>query len=198
MFSSIFIFSITNFLYFSWTKGYFGMVLFMFNNIFFIKKKNIFLLIFITLLLSIKWTNCLVILIFLLFHSLLFLNYSKKIKFFLSIFFVIFSILTLFLYQDFLLGEINRFRIGQWDADGQLIKPEKIELNFFMFFELINSLKRFFFQSGFFQVENTTQVFVLFENILIIFILFIVIVKSSELNKKEELFFGWVSLWLLL
>ena len=155
---------------------------------FFIKKKYIFLLIFITLLLSIKWTNCLVILTFLLFHSLLFLNYSKKIKYFLIISFLIFSILILFLCQDILLGQINRFRIGQWDADRQLIKPETLELNFFIFFELINSLKRFFFSPDFFQVENTTQVFVLFENILIILILLIVIVKSSELNKRRALF----------
>ena len=87
-----------------------------------------------------------------------------------------------------MLGQINRFRIGQWDADRQLIKPETLELNFFIFFELINSLKRFFFSPDFFQVENTTQVFVLFENILIIFILFIVLVKSSELNKRRAFF----------
>ena len=160
---------------------------------FFIKKKYFFLLIFFGLLFSIKWTNSLVLLFFFFAHAVLFSEFQKKLKiyFILSLIFLMF--LFLFSYEETFLFHLNKTRVGQWAAGGQFSNPDIIGFNLNIIFELLESLKRFFFSPNFHQVENSLQLFVLFENLLSIGILFIVLVKSSELNKRRAIFwFGFL------
>ena len=159
---------------------------------FFVKKKYFFLLIFISLLFSIKWTNSLVILFFLFAHTILFAEIQKKLKIFLILFLTLLMLLFFFSYADTILINLNKTRAGQWAAggQGQYLEPDIIYFNFEIIFQLLEGLKRFFFSPNFHQVESTMQLFVLFENFLSISILFIVLTKSAELNKESR-FLVW-------
>ncbi len=166
---------------------------------FFIKKKYFFLLIFFALLFLIKWTNSLVLLFFFFIHAILFTEFNKKLKIYIILFWIFLIFLFLFSYDEKILFYLNKTRAAQWFADGQYSNPDIIRFNLKIIFEFFESLKRFFFSPNFYQVENPLHLFVLFENLLSISILFIVLVKSSELNKRRAIFwFGFLVVFALI
>lgn len=160
---------------------------------FFIKKKYFFLLIFFALLFSIKWTNSLILLFFFFAHTIIFTEFEKKFKIVFILFLISLGFLFIFSYDETILLHLNKTRAGQWAAGGSNLIPEIINFDFNLIFEFVKGLIRFFFSPNFYQVESPVQLFVLFENLLSIGILFIVLVKSAELNKRRAVFwFGFL------
>lgn len=160
---------------------------------FFLKKKYFLLLIFFSLLFSIKWANSLLLLFFLFAHTILFIEFQKKFKAYLILFFILLMFLFLFSYGEAVMDYLNHIRGSQWTAGNQFSKPDIIKFNFKFIFELIEGLKRFFFSPNFYEVESSIQLFVLFENFLSIVILLIVLVKCTNLNKSRAIFwFGFL------
>ncbi len=155
---------------------------------FFINKRYFYFMIFFILLVTVKWTNALVFLFFVVYHKILFAGYSKIIKKFLIILMPLIVIIVIVLNIDLLLHALNYIRVNQWYADSPFLKPDTLEVNLNFIIELLNGYVRFFLSPSFNQISSPTQIFVLFENYLSIFIIAIVFIKSFKLNPYKAFF----------
>ena len=89
------------------------------------------------------------LLFFLFAHTILFIEFQKKFKAYLILFFILLTFLFLFSYGEAVMNYLNHIRGSQWTAGNQFSKPDIIKFNFKFIFESIEGLKRFFFQPKF-------------------------------------------------
>jgi len=155
---------------------------------FFINKRYFYFMTFFILLFSVKWTNALVLLCFVIYHQTLFADYSKKIKKYLIILMPLIVIIIIVLNIHLIFNVLNNIRENQWYADSPFLKPDILEVNFNFIIELLNGYVRFFLSPNFNQISSPTQIFVLLENYLSIFIIALVLVKSFKLNPYRAIF----------
>ena len=108
-----------------------------FTLFFFVNKKYFYFLIFFILLFLVKWTNALVLLLFVIFHQTLFANYSRNIKIFLITFMSLITVTVIVLNIHLIFNALNYIRIGQWFADNPYSKPDMLKMNFNLIPEIL-------------------------------------------------------------